>query len=102
MAKAAGRSQATSLEGAVRGHRCARRHGENLRGVISVDGVGLELRVVELLEHRVDRLRLPARLAIVSVDELGDLRNRPGITSRSCFGYDIRSSILKGASGRAR
>jgi hypothetical protein len=28
------------------------------------------------------------------------LRNRPGITSRSCFGYDIRLSVPKGASGR--
>jgi hypothetical protein len=28
------------------------------------------------------------------------LRNRPGITSRSCFGYDIGPSVLKGASGR--
>jgi len=27
-------------------------------------------------------------------------RNRPGITSRSCFGYDIWPLVLKGASGR--
>ena len=43
---------------------------------------------------------LRASQDVAVINSVLELRNRPGTTSRLCFGYDIRPSGPKGASGR--